>query len=210
MSVPTGATSNTGWRHSRSNDQHDFGKCPVVDLTTIWNCKSQDIRIIHRPIYSNMIIHDGLLFTHTGTAAISAPTITSITPTNAVNNGWQTIDIVGTGFSGSTVTLTKTGQSTVTGATTATADTATTLDRNFNLNGIAAGTWNVVILNTDGGTVTGTFTVNSATASTVTAISPTSGTVNTTVSTTITGNRFCPAHLQKSACTGVAIILAVQ
>jgi hypothetical protein len=123
---------------------------------------------------------------------IAPPTITSVTPSSAVNNGWQTIDIVGTGFSGSAVTLTKTGQSTVTGATTATADTATTLSRNFNLNGIAAGTWSVVILNTDGGTTTGTFTVNSATASTVTAISPTSGTVNTTVSTTITGTGFTP------------------
>jgi len=122
----------------------------------------------------------------------SSPTISSITPTTAVNNGWQTIDIVGTGFSGSAVTLTQTGQSTVTGATTATADTATTLSRNFNLNGIAAGTWNLVILNTDGGTVTGTFTVNSATAATVTAISPTSGIVNTTVSTTITGTGFVP------------------
>lgn len=123
---------------------------------------------------------------------IAPPTISSITPTTAVNNGWQTIDIVGTGFSGSAVTLTQSGQSTVTGATTATSDTATTLSRNFNLNGIAAGTWNLVILNTDGGTVTGSFTVNSATASTVTAISPTSGTVNTTVSTTITGTGFVP------------------
>lgn len=124
---------------------------------------------------------------------IAPPTISSITPTSAVNNGWQTIDIVGTGFSASAVTLEKDGQSTVTGATTATADTATTLSRNFNLNGIAAGTWSVVILNTDGGTVTGSFTVNGATASTVTAISPTSGTVNTTVSTTITGTGFTPS-----------------
>ena len=131
-------------------------------------------------------------FTATGTAAISAPNITSITPTSAVNNGQQTIDIVGTGFSVSAVTLTKDGQSPVTGVATATTDTATTLSRNFNLNGIAAGTWSLVILNTDGGTVTGSFTVNSATASTVTAISPMSGTVNTTVSTTITGTGFVP------------------
>jgi hypothetical protein len=129
-------------------------------------------------------------FTATGTAAVSAPTVTSISPASAVNSGSQTIDITGTGFSGSTVTLTQAGQATITGATTASPDTATTLSRNFYLNGIASGTWNLVILNTDGGTVTRSFTVNSATTATITSVSPTSGIVNTSVSTTITGTGF--------------------
>lgn len=132
-------------------------------------------------------------FTATGTSAISSPTITSISPTSASNSGWQTIEITGTGFSGSTVSLTKTGETSVTGATTAYTDTAISLSRNFNLNGINAGTWNLVVLNSDGGTMTSSFTVNSATASTVTTISPVTGTVNTTVSTTIAGTGFTPA-----------------
>ena len=127
--------------------------------------------------------------TFTATATASNPVITSISPSSPTNSGSQTIVIVGTGFNGSTVTLTQTGQSTITGVVTGT-DTTTTISRNFNLNGIASGTWNIVILNSDGGTVTGTLTVNSATAATVTSISPTSGLVNTSVSTTISGTGF--------------------
>jgi hypothetical protein len=122
-------------------------------------------------------------------ATTTAPVITSISPSSAANSGSQTIEITGTGFSGSTVTLTKSGQSPVAGIITGT-DSATSLLRIFYLNGIMSGTWNLVIVNSDGGTVTRTFTVNSATASTITAISPTSGVVNTSVSTTITGTGF--------------------
>ncbi len=139
---------------------------------------------------SGSLVGSPVTFTATGTSSASTPTITSVTPASASNSGSQTIDVVGTGFiSGATVTLTQTGQSTVTGVAVGT-DTATTLSRNFNLNGIASGTWTLVILNSDGGTITRSFTVNSATSSTVTSISPTSGTVNTTVSTTITGTGF--------------------
>ena len=123
------------------------------------------------------------------TAVVAAPTITSISPSSATNSGSQTFVISGTGFSGTNVTLTQTGQSTISGVVTGT-DSSTTISRNFNLNGIASGTWNVVILNSDGGTVTGTITVNSATTATITSISPTSGTVNTTVTTTISGTGF--------------------
>src|SRR5208337_404310 len=126
-------------------------------------------------------------FTATGTA--STPAISSISPAGATNSGSQTIVIAGTGFSGPAVTLAKTGQSAVTGSVIGT-DTATALNRNFNLNGITPGSWNLVILNPDGGTVTGTFTVSNATGATVVSISPTSGTVNTTVSTTIAGTGF--------------------
>ncbi|MDO9550196.1 MAG: PEGA domain-containing protein [Methanoregula sp.] len=122
----------------------------------------------------------------------SSPTISSISPSSAANSGSQTIEIVGTGFSGSTVTLTQSGLTAVVSTVTGT-DTVTSLSRIFNLNGIASGTWNVVILNSDGGTVTGTFTVNSATTATVTSISPTSGTVNTSVSTTVAGTGFVPS-----------------
>jgi len=130
-----------------------------------------------------------ITFTATGTT--SSPTISSFSPTSAVNSGQQTIDIMGNGFNSSTVTLTKTGQSTINGVTIGT-DTATTLSRTFPLSGIAPGTWSLVIVNSDGGSVTGSFTVNNATAATVTSISPTSGTANTTVTTTIIGSGFTP------------------
>ena len=144
---------------------------------------------------NSLIATSGLLtpitFTATGTSSTSHPSIISISPTSAVNSGQQTIDITGTGFNGSTVTLTKTGQSTINGVTIGT-DTTTTLSRTFVLSGIAPGTWNLVILNSDEGSVTGSFTVNNATAATVTSISPTSGTANNTVSTTIIGSGFTP------------------
>jgi len=123
----------------------------------------------------------------------SAPTISSISPTSAANSGGQTVVITGSGFSGPVaVTLTKTGQSTITGTLVGT-DSATTLSRNFPLNGVEAGTWTLVVLNTDGGTTSTSFTVNTATAATVTSISPTSGKTNSTVSVTIKGTGFTAA-----------------
>ena len=124
----------------------------------------------------------------------SAPTITSLSPSSATNGGWQTIQITGTGFgtSGTAVTLTKSGESTITGTLTGT-DAATSISRNFNLIGVTTGTWTLVVLNSDGGTVSYSFTVSSATAATVTSISPTSGITNDTVSVTIAGTGFTPA-----------------
>ena len=116
------------------------------------------------------------------TTTASTPKISNISPSSASNNGLQTVVIAGSGFSGSTVSLTKSGQSTIIGAVVST-DTSTTLVRNFHLDGLASGTWDVVILNADGGTVTGKFTINSATTATITSIS-TSATATTTVPTT--------------------------
>jgi len=142
---------------------------------------------------TNADVTDGgtYLVSATLTPFTTAPTITSISPASAANSGSQTVEIVGTGFSGSTVTLTKTDQSTVSSTITGT-DSATTIRRNLNLIGIAPGTWNLVILNSDGGTVTGSFIVNSATEATVASIYPTSGVVNTSVSTTLSGTGFIP------------------
>jgi hypothetical protein len=134
-----------------------------------------------------------LMFTATGTSATSTLTITSISPTSAVNTGWQTIEIVGTGFSGSTANLKRTGYTTITGVATASTDTITTVNRNFNLIGVNTGTWTLVLMNSDGANVTASFTVNNATTATVTSISPISGVVNTSVSTTISGTGFTAA-----------------
>ncbi|WML67700.1 MAG: hypothetical protein METHP_01249 [Methanoregula sp. SKADARSKE-2] len=62
----------------------------------------------------------------------------------------------------------------------------------FPLNGVTPGSWNVMVLNSDSGTATLTsgFSVTDATAATVSSISPTSGTVNTSVSVTLVGTGF--------------------
>jgi hypothetical protein len=131
-------------------------------------------------------------FTATAIPSIPAPNISGISPTSAVNSGQQTIDITGTGFNGSTVSLTKTGQSAIAGVRVGT-DTPTHLSRTFTLNGVVSGTWNLTVLNSDGRNATGSFTIRNATVATVIAISPTTWTVNTTVSTIITGTGFTPA-----------------
>lgn len=140
--------------------------------------------------FSSVTVGDGenVTLSVTLTTTVSTPIISNITPSSASNRGSQTVVIAGTNFTGSIVSLTKSGQSTIIGAPVST--DSTTLIMNFNLDGIPSGTWNVVIKNADGGTVTGTFTVNSATTATITSIFPTSGTVNTTVSTTIFGTGF--------------------
>ena len=134
---------------------------------------------------SSVTVDDGetVTLSVTLTTTASTPIISNITPSGASNSGLHTIVITGKNFSGSIVSLTQSGQSTLIGAIVGT-DTSTTIIRNFNLDGIVSGTWNVVILNVDGGTVTGTFTVNSATTATITSISPTVVPITTTVSTT--------------------------
>jgi hypothetical protein len=130
-------------------------------------------------------------FIATAKPSLPAPYITGISPTGAANTGLQTIDISGTGFNRSTVTLTKTGQPNITGVMVGT-DTATRLGRTFNLNGVVPGSWTLILLNSDGRKATGPFTVRSATAA-VTAISPTTGKAGTKVAATISGTGFIPA-----------------
>jgi hypothetical protein len=117
----------------------------------------------------------------------TTPTITSITPSSGINNGLLSgVDIIGTGFSSSplpTVKLNMTGQSDISGIDVHYLS-PTEITCGFPLNGATVGTWNVVVTNSDGGSVTksGGFTViDASTASTVTSITPSSGTTNTTV-----------------------------
>jgi hypothetical protein len=125
------------------------------------------------------------------TTAVVSPTISSLDPSSATNGGSQTVVIAGSGFgtSGTQVTLTKSGETTILGTATGT-DSATSLTRLFPLSGKSTGPWTLTVLNSDGGSDTETFTVSSATAATVTSISPVSGIANDTVSVTIAGNGF--------------------
>lgn len=132
-------------------------------------------------------------FTATGTSATSAPTISTVTPSSGINNGYiRSVDISGSGFvSPASVRLVKSGQTNITMVNAN--YTSSHIVGDFNLNGALAGTWDVVVINPDLGIVTSSsgFTViNASSASTVTVISPSSGTTNTTVGTTISGTGF--------------------
>lgn len=149
-------------------------------------------------------------FSATGSSSTSAPTITSITPSTGINNGYvRSVDIYGSGFAtGATVRLIKTGQANITLVNPNI--TSTDIIGDFNLNGATAGTWDVMVINSDLGTVTrsGGFTVvNASDASTVTAISPSSATTNTTVSATITGTGFQSTAKMRLARSGYNDIL---
>jgi hypothetical protein len=167
-------------------DSFDKGVTPMtVDNVTIGHHNVLLIKAGYMNHLSSVTVGDGETVTVsvTLTTTASTPIISNITPSSASNSGLHTIVIAGKNFSGSTVSLTQSGQSTMVGAVVGT-DTSTTLIRNFHLDGIASGTWNVEILNVDGGTVTGTFIVNSAKTETITSFSPTEVTVTTTVPTT--------------------------
>ena len=127
------------------------------------------------------------------TSLVSNPTITGVSPPTGYNTGYlRGVVISGTGFSGPvTVSLTMTGQSAISGVNVVNTSTSVTCD--FNIYGASAGAWNVVVLNSDGGTYTktGAITVIASSATNVTSITPTTGTVNTTVSiTNLAGNGF--------------------
>ncbi len=135
---------------------------------------------------------------------ISLPTISGISPTSGYNNGYITgVTISGTNFApGATTRLYMSGQTNISGVNTAYVS-ATQLTTDYNLNNAAPGTWTVIVVNSDGGIATGSaFTVTNSTAATVSSISPTSGTVNTTVTVTIVGTGFSTSgstmHLYRS------------
>jgi hypothetical protein len=149
-------------------------------------------------------------FTATGLSATSMPTITSIEPATGINNGLvRGIVITGTGYTSTTTArLVKSGQSNISMVNPS--FTATTITCDFPLNNALPGTWDVVVVNADGGTATrsNAFTVvNATTVSTVTVISPTSGTANTTVTATITGTGFATNARMRLARSGYNDIL---
>jgi hypothetical protein len=130
--------------------------------------------------------------------AVPAPTITSIIPVSGYQNSTVGFTIAGTNFE------TGPGQTTVAfvnkttglplnstvGVNTVTATGITgTMVIPFNA---PTGTWNVSVTTVDGGTAgkPSAFTVNAFPAPTITAITPATGTKNSTVLFTLTGTNF--------------------
>lgn len=120
-------------------------------------------------------------FTSSGTLNISfpsPPTTTAINPTSGLNNASVSItSVTGTNYvSGATVSLTKSGQTAI-NCTGFTFTNSTTLSSGTcPITGAATGTWNVVVTNPDTqtGTLTNGFTVNTLSAPTVTSPTATS------------------------------------
>jgi hypothetical protein len=129
----------------------------------------------------------------TNTTIPALPTITSITPNNGINNGLiRDVVVSGSGYSSfTTVTLVRAGQQNITMSSPK--FTTTTITGDFALKGALPGTWDVVLL-ADGGSVTkssGFAVINESEAASVTGITPSAGTTNTTVIiTSLTGSGF--------------------
>jgi len=135
-------------------------------------------------------------FTATGTAvAISAPTLTGITPSNGYNTDLVSItNLAGSGFTGTpTVVLMKSGSTNIT-ATSVSVVSASQITCSFDIAGKSAGYWNVVITNPDGqsATLTNGFEIKNPSATvTLSSITPNSGVVNNTVTITdLSGSGF--------------------
>jgi len=141
-----------------------------------------------------------------------APTVTSILPVSG-NRGWPVsiTNLGGSNFlSGATVKLTRTGYSDII-ATGVAVVSSTQITCTFDLNGAAAGQWNVVVTNPDAqsGTLTNGFTVNSL-APTLSSRSPTRGERGWPVDVTFTGNLFQPGATCQLTLAGQPDIVATN
>lgn len=139
-----------------------------------------------------------------------APTVTGITPNSGTNTGSVSItNLAGTNFlAGAGVKLQRSGQPDIT-ATSVVRSSSTKITCTLNLAGAAAGGWDVVVTNPDGGsgTLPAGFTVFDNPPPTVTGITPSSGTNDGSVSiTNLAGTGFLPGatvRLQKSGQTSI-------
>jgi hypothetical protein len=129
------------------------------------------------------------------TAVVAAPTISSISPAYGYNSSSvSNVVIAGSGFStsGATVVLAKSGQTNITGTISSAA--ATQLTCSFPITGKPAGTWDVIVTNADGQSVTlsGGFEIRSSSNTvTLSSIVPSVSVTNTTVSvSSLTGTNF--------------------
>jgi hypothetical protein len=125
----------------------------------------------------------------------AAPAITGISPTSGYNSSSiSNVVITGSGFStsGASVVLYTSGQTNITG--TIVSATATQLTCTFPITGKTAGSWNVIVTNSDGqsATLSGGFAiVNPSSTVTLTSITPSSALANSTVSiTSLSGTNF--------------------
>ena len=145
-------------------------------------------------------------------ASIDPPTVSSITPTMGINDGPVNITaLVGTNFlPGASVKLTRSGQNDIS-CTSISVVNSTELTCTCDLAGALAGTWNVVVTNTDAGTGTLANGFTIVDLLTVTAVNPTSGYDNGPVSlVSITGTGFVTGATVKLTKTGQSNISCTE
>ncbi|HVP94564.1 MAG TPA: type IV pilin N-terminal domain-containing protein [Methanoregulaceae archaeon] len=138
------------------------------------------------------------------------PAVKAITPSSGNRGTIVAIsNIQGTGFqSGATVKLIQTGQQDII-ASGVTVVSPTQIACSFNLIGVNAGLWSVIVTNPDlqSGTLANGFTINSP-APTLTVRSPTSGNRGWPVNITLTGTGFQPGATPGMSRSGSSTITA--
>jgi len=98
------------------------------------------------------------------TTDASWPRIEVVTPISGINSGIVSVEVIGANLPvGSTMKLAKSGESTITATGVISSDGDTRLNGNFDLDGVATGTWNLVVTGSGGKstTQTGGFTISS-------------------------------------------------
>ena len=168
------------WNSRQNAARDDFGNVAKYTPPTVANGK------VYVATFSNQLVVYGLV----GTSP-SAPTVGSVSPSSGPTSGDTAVTIKGTNFSaGATVTL---GGSAATGVSVVNSTTITATTPAH-----AAGAVNVTVTNanTQSATLAGGFTYTasgSASAPTVSSVSPSSGPTGGGTAVTITGTNFAPS-----------------
>ncbi|WP_146199763.1 PKD domain-containing protein [Methanospirillum stamsii] len=158
--------------------------------------------------------HDGKTVTLTnGFTILNQPVVTGITPNSGENTGPVNITTLsGSNFSsGATVSLTKTGQTTI-NATNVSVISSSLITCTLPITGAEPGPWNVTVTNTDGqnGTLINGFTIT-APPPEVTGIIPSSGENTGPVPiTNLSGSNFLPNSIVVLTKTGLTPISATN
>ncbi len=136
-----------------------------------------------------------------------APTLTSVSPNTGLSNETKSVTIAGANFvSGITARLTKTGETDIVGSS-LNLVSANSITCSFDLNGKAAGNWDLVVTNSDNqsANLSGGFSIELP-APTISAVSPVKGPNNTSTSVTVSGANFASGIAVKLTKSGEADI----
>jgi hypothetical protein len=144
--------------------------------------------------------------TDTVTFTIVQPRLTSIAPIQGTRGNRVPVTITGSGLTGTTA-VTVSGLNITATNVVVVSDTQVTATLNILDNASTTGTRQISTTNSGGANSANSvsFTVVSAATPTLTSISPTSGTHNTTVPVTLTGTNFTPISTINVSGTGITV-----
>jgi hypothetical protein len=187
--------SGTSARLTLAGQQAILGSGTVIaaggnSLTTTFN-----ITGVAAGLWNVEVANSGVI-TATLPAAFSVrtgPGLTSVSPSAAVDTAVVVVTISGSEIQpGATTKLTHVGQSDIVGTSVVVAPGGTSLTATFDIRGRTGGPWNVSVTNPDltTSTIPGGFSILKI--PTVSAINPTFGSDQETISAVISGSRFLP------------------